>query len=725
MRVLIVFHGRLPGGPHPVPGIALRAHALGDGLRAHGVEVYYASRRRDLEDIPSPNVPTVLPFEGHGELLALAQAVQPDAVIAVGVDEVQALRTLARPIILDLFAPRLLEAQWEGQDPSHETLRWIDALARADYFLVTTARARYLTLGVLPLAGVDCRTDRLLTVPLSIPVESGPRDISPTPLLVAGGVAWPWQDPTWALEQTSRAMKAFPDAHLTLLRGPYPLHVAGREVAPLPLEPSDQVEVAGLLPYPDMLTLFQRAWCAIDLMAPNLEREVALSFRQLDALRCGLPLLIGEHAPLAPLISDFDAGWVVRHGDEAGLQDALEHILRDKKGIERRARNVKRLARKHFFAPDTVLPLLNALRNLSRRTGLEPLPAMLSRRATEAHAQEEMLAKAQEKLARQAEDLFKKDTEINALRAQIETLTMSVGRLSLTLEQQAWQHTDDQQQLNTLDHQARLARLDLARAHATLERDLQKKTEACQTLLAQREALESDLNRLHEAEQQARARGDRLSADLTTVRARLTGAEEALQALKLELQMQHQTDAQKQEALAQSWAQRDTLRAEVQDLQTRLEMAAQQQRVQAAQHEVILAETRARAEETLETLRRQADQRLEAERSRFQTELDAQNHWIQREREALEQARATLDARLSEVQSRHQAEKLAQQAWLEKEQQSRLADVEQRREALEAQVQALREELQYARRGLHQLLELGPVRPVHDRLLNLLRGRNF
>ncbi len=118
MRILIVFHGRLPGGPYPVPGMAVRAYGNGIGLAAHGFEVCYASRRRDLENRPVPGLPPVHPFEGKRELVSLVKAVAPDLVLVEGTYDVAMLADLDLPIAVDLFAPRVLEAQWEEVDVS-------------------------------------------------------------------------------------------------------------------------------------------------------------------------------------------------------------------------------------------------------------------------------------------------------------------------------------------------------------------------------------------------------------------------------------------------------------------------------------------------------------------------------------------------------------------------------------------------------------------------------
>ena len=105
MRVLIVFHGRLPGGASRATGIAVRAFTNGIGLEAHGLEVCYASRRRDLGGRPAPGLPPVHPFEGQRELVDLVARLAPDLVLVGGAYQTPALATLEVPRALDASAP--------------------------------------------------------------------------------------------------------------------------------------------------------------------------------------------------------------------------------------------------------------------------------------------------------------------------------------------------------------------------------------------------------------------------------------------------------------------------------------------------------------------------------------------------------------------------------------------------------------------------------------------
>ena len=55
-------------------------------------------------------------------------------------------------------------------------------------------------------------------------------------------------------------------------------------------------------------------------MAPNPEREINLSFRQIDYLRCGLLIITSPRQVIAQDIEEYGAGWLVEPGDVASLQ---------------------------------------------------------------------------------------------------------------------------------------------------------------------------------------------------------------------------------------------------------------------------------------------------------------------------------------------------------------------------------------------------------------------
>ncbi|RME23408.1 MAG: hypothetical protein D6798_13550, partial [Deltaproteobacteria bacterium] len=189
MRILVVHHGRLPAAGHPARGGGIRAWHLGQGLQQAGHAVSFLARDQD-----EPGG-----FASPADLVRKASARSPDAVVCVQLEDAPALAVLERPLAVDLYAPRLLEAPFEGAlaEVAPAVLR---ALAAGDVFLVSSARQRWAWLGVLALAGVDVRRDPTLLVPIA----SRPplRHRWPTvPTFVAGGHAWPWADPRDAIHR--------------------------------------------------------------------------------------------------------------------------------------------------------------------------------------------------------------------------------------------------------------------------------------------------------------------------------------------------------------------------------------------------------------------------------------------------------------------------------------------------------------------------------------------
>ena len=188
MRVLIVHHGQLPGGDRPITGGALRAWNHGQALLGAGHEVHYLHREQD-----GPGG-----FSSPIDLLRQASALHPDRVICLQLEDAPALADLQVPLALDLYAPRLLEAPHQGT-LAEVTMQTLCALGAGDIFLVSNPRQGHAWLGVLALAGVDVRRNPTLHIPLVAP-EGPRRHIPDEPRVIAGGAAWPWQDPREVLQ---------------------------------------------------------------------------------------------------------------------------------------------------------------------------------------------------------------------------------------------------------------------------------------------------------------------------------------------------------------------------------------------------------------------------------------------------------------------------------------------------------------------------------------------
>ena len=209
---------------------------------------------------------------------------------------------------------------------------------------------------------------------------------------------------------------------------------------------------------------------ALDRYAPNPERALALSFRQMDYLGAGLPLIADADTPLGAEIRETAAGWV----DEP-LEEAIEAALA-------RPRSSEALAARYAPAR-TEAPLLAwSPERRSRDWSLLRAGARLARADARAAA---------DRAARRAAEaeLDRKRAEADALHAQLRALTASVEALSTALQDVAGFRRETVQVLGTrmvtkTDEAEHLRReLEIARV------DLEKKTVELESLQQERDRL--------------------------------------------------------------------------------------------------------------------------------------------------------------------------------------------------------------------------------------------
>lgn len=461
MRWVVLHHGRLPGpdgclGDEGVTGGALRAWAHVSALREAGHDVVALHRHQD-----GPGG-----FASPRELQAQLRAAAPDAVLCVAPEEAAHVDG-AVPLLLDLYAPRLLEAAFEGAQRA-EARTTLTAIARADDVLFSNPRQRWFWLGLLGVAGFDLQHPVGHVVPLAavppppdLPMPEGP------PRFVFGGRSWPWQD----AEPTIRRAVAH-------LRGRAEVHRYGSRAE------GDGVH-HGIVGRRAWLGACAGAVAALDRFEPNPERDLALSFRQMDYLACGLPLVSDAHAVIADELRAAGAGWV-----DAPLEEALDAALAEapeaRAARRERVRGLAaRYAPTHTEAP--VVAWTPRVRPRERSALANTLRlARAERRATWAEAGVEESRR----------ELGQKHAEVERLTAQVVSLTGSVEALSAAMLDVAAFRRETVAVLGlrlsgseaTKEHLAR--ELEIARA------DLAKKQAELDALAAERDRMGGLLTRL-------------------------------------------------------------------------------------------------------------------------------------------------------------------------------------------------------------------------------------
>lgn len=387
-RVLVVASDLLPFDGMPTTGAGLRAWSLGQGLEARGHEVYYSMPRAAMEgrEMRGKNRAWELLWEA-GKIHEVVKKISPDVIVACGWSTLGNLEGVATPVVLDQHGPHLLERRFQKHlDEEINRSEKLYGLAKADFFTCAGERQRQYFLPWLQEAGYanpDAKSDaefeakseaESAVVHVSLggdwpPVkETSP---NPEPVFVYGGVFLPWQDPLLALTTLVARMDALGTGKLKIFGGKHPfIPIDTREFEALidKLTQSKRVEVSPMLGRDALLAEYARADAAIDLMARNPERELAVTTRTVEYLWCGLPVIYNDYAELSDYIGPAQAGWCLDPTDDQAMTAVFDEILRNPQILVERGKNARRLAEESFNWAKTIEPIDQFCRKPYKRT---------------------------------------------------------------------------------------------------------------------------------------------------------------------------------------------------------------------------------------------------------------------------------------------------------------------------------------------------------------------
>jgi glycosyltransferase involved in cell wall biosynthesis len=358
-----------------VSGNAVRGRQLRSGLEGAGhrvVQAWLSSQRQGRAGNGG------LTFRNRDDLQGILMNQQPDAIL-VGYWELLGLLPFESrlPVILDYVAPRSLEELYESPGTVRSSLRRLKLnLQRCDAVLVGNELQRHLLINTLIEAGFDLRgADPILVVPLGSEIAGAPRSDPGGNgwVFVSGGVTWPWRNSESFGEQLQSFMQNNQaSARLVRFGGQYRWHdtadpenqpAAGGELGP--------VSVRALEPYRRFSQfLSENAHIGVELAEQNIEREYSQSFRSVEFLRHGLPLLCNRFLPLSEKIREFDAGWVV--DEPESLQPLLADITSNPGEWKKKSNNALELVAGVLSPENTTKPLLNWLNGPGRTPRLPP-----------------------------------------------------------------------------------------------------------------------------------------------------------------------------------------------------------------------------------------------------------------------------------------------------------------------------------------------------------------
>lgn len=359
-----------------VSGNAVRTKQIRSALDAAGHEthqVWLAGPDTDRAGVKAST------FRNHDDLQGILLGKKPDAII---VSYWELLGLLPHdntvPVVLDYVAPRPLEELFESPSTVNASLRRLrNNLGRVDLVLVGNRRQRHLMINTLIESGFDLRNnDPVRIVPLGAEIAAAP-ETGPEGgkwLFVSGGVSWPWRDSgSYQAELERFAREHAPEMQWVHFGGGYRWHKDHAGAG----QPGDNgettaVEVRALEPYRRFSEFLSRqAHVGVELAEWNIEREYSQSFRSLEFLRHGLPLLCNRYLPIAGLVERFDAGWIV--DDPESLRACLEQIVSRPDEWKKKSANAQRLVTEALEPDRSVAPLLRWLESRpARAERLEP-----------------------------------------------------------------------------------------------------------------------------------------------------------------------------------------------------------------------------------------------------------------------------------------------------------------------------------------------------------------
>jgi len=369
MRILLLVHALPLDAEQVVTGNAVRAFAFEQALTAAGHTLRYAypaalgthSIRLESRGVSACG------YDSPRHLERQIHRYGTDVVFAGYWELLEDLPDLLDiPIVLDMVAPRLLESMFEeSADLGAEARRMVRAFRRPWRFLVGSSRQRDFLIPFLLMAGVDCSAEVPVdVVPIAMECADSPPVVAKTRWrFVTGGVEWPWRDSNRQLEELELALAAAgkPGAvKATLLRlgGVY-------QHSELAADAGDRnYSDRGLLPYAQLREVLAASAVGVELATANVERHFSQSFRAVECLCAGIPLLIDDYLELAAAVREFDAGWIVDRDHD--IQTRVREILSDPAGWARKAENALRLARAHHDIGTVARSLMEWLKSPSR-----------------------------------------------------------------------------------------------------------------------------------------------------------------------------------------------------------------------------------------------------------------------------------------------------------------------------------------------------------------------
>ena len=388
MKVLLIAHGVFFDPARVVTGNSVRAYYLAKGLLEACQNVVYvypqnlAQYAGSTEEAQTLNI-EVQTYADSKHLASIIAWEEPDILLVAYWELLADIPDrLDIPVVLDLVAPRLLEALFQQErDLKQEIKGMLDYFPRVDFFLVGNERQRHLLVPWLIMAGIDC-TEHLPIA--TVPICTQPGTTQPTPTggygpwrFVSGGVSWPWRRTKVWFDSLVLALSQDQSkrGRLDLFSGGYMYAedqgVKGVTRKDRPTQ-DDIVKGHDLLPYHQLQDFLAfKCHIGVELADRNIEREYSQSFRAMEFMRSGLPLICNDYLQMSDLVMEYDAGWTIHSPEQLSI--LIPSIMNDPEQWHEKSENALRLVEDKFSYHRCVAPLVSFIHDPVRPIKSSPV----------------------------------------------------------------------------------------------------------------------------------------------------------------------------------------------------------------------------------------------------------------------------------------------------------------------------------------------------------------
>lgn len=312
--------------------------------------------------------------ENYYDSEVILNRIQPDVAVYCNVNTFRGAAHFGNNIvrILDFYGPVQLEHVFLSALDSDAAMHdpqvleatcgdMVRKLRDFDYVMTVSERQKYFWSAYCTLAGFNLTDINVLVCPAAFELPSVSRNPAPHLTVVYSGGLYPWQNPDRFLLAAAEILQEMDQATLHIFGGPHlgmPNETSVNHLL-LKLQEYRCVKYHGYQPFEELMTTLSTAWCALELMEPNLERELAVTGRTLEFLASGTPVIYNRYATLSKLIEQYQAGWTLSTTDTCGLRPVFEELARGGlELVEKLSSNARRLAVSEFSAEVCMRPLV-------------------------------------------------------------------------------------------------------------------------------------------------------------------------------------------------------------------------------------------------------------------------------------------------------------------------------------------------------------------------------